>query len=258
MKIQRLESNNRFKGAPCETASHAAFQKTAKAFAKMGNVGEGASIACDFFGKALIVPLVIMTTSKEPQDKKEYSAFKNPIAAIIQLALEVPILAAGSKIVSNCANKGMFDIEGSDFSYNEKLKRAEFIDTFENCVPSLKENTKEFIDEVNLKGYSSKVQEQFDDIISNIDEPVKKTIKSSFKEYEKTYKNQFHLKNRICFVAAFILTPLLCALENKFHPIVMNKIFKLQHIDNKTNNNDRFTTFDEFLNTAKTKSGAAK
>ena len=258
MKIQKLESKNNFKGTPHQAATKAAFDKTAKAFAKMGDVGEGTSIACDFFGKALIVPFMIMTTSKEPQDKKEYSAFKNPIAAVIQLALEVPILAAGSKIVSNCANKGLFDIEGSDFSYNEKLKKAEFLEKIKECAPSLEKDSKEFLDKVKLKGYSNEIREQFDDIACKLDDSVKNTIKGSFKEYEKTYKNQFHLKNRICFVAALILTPLLCALENKFHPIVMEKIFKLQHLDNKNNNADKFITMDEFVKNTKAKGGVTK
>ena len=50
-----------------------------------------------------------MLASKEPVEKKEYSALKNPVAAIIQLALEVPVLLLGSKAIEKAANKGLFD-----------------------------------------------------------------------------------------------------------------------------------------------------
>ena len=249
MKIQRLENNCKLKRPSFQAVTQTAFQKTAKTFAKMGDIGEGTSIACDFFGKALVVPLVIMATSKEPQDKKEFSAFKNPVAAVIQLALEVPILAAGSKIIGECANKGMFDLKGSNFSYNEKLKRTKFINVFQKYAPSLKEKSKGFLDEVKSKGYSNKIIEQFDDITANLNEPTKKIIKGSFKEYEKTYKNLFHLKNRLCFAAALVLTPLLCALENKIHPAIMDKIFKLQHLDRKKEVVKKPGIFDDFIKT---------
>ncbi len=143
------------------------------------NGTDGTSIACDFFGKALIVPAVIMASSKEPQDKKEFSAFKNPVAATIQLALEVPLLAVSSKIIENAANKGMFDIEGSDFSYNEKLKKKEFIDEFEKCANTSKDTSMDFLDDLKSKGYSIKVQEQFDDMIDNFDKSAQRTLKRS-------------------------------------------------------------------------------
>ena len=249
MKILKSDNNNRYKRPSFQADSKTVLQKTAKTFAKMGDIGEGTSIACDFFGKALVVPLVIMTTSKEPEDKKEFSAFKNPVAAVIQLALEVPILATGSKIISKCANKGMFDIKGSNFSYNEELKRNKFVGLFQKYAPSLKEKSKGFLDEVKSKGYSNKIIEQFDDITSNLNDPAKKILKGAFKEYEKTYKNQFHLKNRLCFVAALVLTPLLCALENKLHPAIMDKIFKLQHLDRKKEKVKKNGIFDDFIKT---------
>jgi len=258
MKIPEMNINNRFTGTSYRNLTQNILNKTAKSFSKMGHIGEGASIACDFFGKALIVPAIIMTVSKEPKDKKEFSAFKNPVAAVIQLALEVPLLAVGSKVIGNCADRGMFDVEGSDFSYNEKLKRKEFIDTFEKCTNTSENVSKDFLDELKSKGYSTKVLEQFDDIISNLDDTSKNTLKRSFKEYERTYKNQFHLKNRVCFLAALVLTPLLCAIENKLHPPIMEKIFKLQHLEPKTETADKLVSLLKFYKPEKLSKGVIK
>ena len=152
----------------------------------------------------------------------------------------------------------MFDVEDSDFSYNEKLKRKEFIDTFEKCSNISKEASKDFLDELKSKGYSLKVQEQFDDIISNLDDTAKNTLKKSFKGYERTYKNQFHLKNRVCFLAALVLTPLLCAIENKLHPPIMEKIFKLQHLEPKPNAANKIITLQKFYKPAKLRKGVIK
>ena len=112
MKVQNttsLYNCPKFKGAPQNAVS-----KVAKTFADMGEMGEGVSIACDFLGKALVVPFVIMMASDEPKDKKEFSALKNPVAATIQLGLEAPVLFFGSKLIGKYANKGFFDKNPDD------------------------------------------------------------------------------------------------------------------------------------------------
>ena len=118
MKINSLDKTN-FKGysSAIKRAQYAAADK----FAKIDKIGEGTNIALDFIGKAILVPATIMAASKEPKEKKEYSALKNPVAAAFQLMMEAPILMLGSSFVANLANKGKLDREGSNFSYNEKL-----------------------------------------------------------------------------------------------------------------------------------------
>ncbi len=37
------------------------------------------------------------------------------------------------------------------------------------------------------------------------------------------------LKTDSVFAAAIILTPIICALENKLHPIIMDKIYEEEH-----------------------------
>ena len=227
MKVQNLTSinNNSFKGTSSITS------KIAKSFAKSGDIGEGTSIACDFLGKAVVVPAVIMLASNEPKDKKEFSAFKNPVAAFIQLGLEVPVLMVGSKIVGELADKGFFDNKKNaknGFSYNEKLQREKFIDTFEKISKksaSIKENSKNFIEEIKTTGYSKKAAEDIVEIVKGADDKAKEAIMTSFKNFEHARQNKFHLQNRICFVAALALTPLLCAIENYIHPKIMNKIY---------------------------------
>ncbi|MDO5437574.1 MAG: hypothetical protein Q4F80_05195 [bacterium] len=198
--------------------------KIANRFAKMGEIGEGASIACDFLGKALVVPAVIMLASNEDKEKKEYSAIKNPVAAFIQLGLEVPVLAMGSKIVGDLADKGFFDKKGSDFSYNEKKMKEAFVDTFEKHNP--KEKAGEFIKTIKEKGYTKKTAELFEEISAPLVGKAKEETVSAFKKLESTHKNQFHLKNRICFMAALVLTPVLCAIENKAHPKIMDMLYQ--------------------------------
>ena len=105
-------------------------EKIAKKFAKAGNIGEGTSIACDFLGKAVVVPAVIMLASSEPKENKEFSAFKNPVAAFIQLGLEVPVLMAGLKNMGGFVRKRLFFITKKakkSFFYNEKNTKEKII-----------------------------------------------------------------------------------------------------------------------------------
>lgn len=214
--------NQSFRGANKLTKS------IANGFAKMGEIGEGASITCDFLGKAVVVPVVIMAASKEPKEKKEYSAFKNPVAAVIQLALEVPILMGGTKLIGDLADKGIFDKKDSDFSYNEKKFRQSFVDCFESQAKndSALKDTKDFIETIKSKGYTKKMAESFDDILEKTGEETSKVLKKSFTQFESVHKNKFHLQNRVCFGAALLLTPLLCKMEDILHPKIMNLLYK--------------------------------
>lgn len=227
MRIARLNNNTpAFKGKGANLQN-----KFAKSFSKIDGIGEGTSIAFDFLGKAVIVPLVIMLSSKEPKEKKEYSAFKNPVAAVLQLALEVPILFFGSAAIEKAANKGKLDTENSS-RYNEKLHKDTFTkelkNSFENDTNNLKKiNT--IVDKVDKKGLSRKGIEAFEDIIELASNDKKEGLNKLFSEYKNAHLNLYHLKNRLCFVFAIILTPLICHLENKFHPVIMDKIYENEH-----------------------------
>ena len=210
--------------------------KVAKIFANMGEIGEGASITCDFLGKELVVPAVIMMASNEPKDKKEFSALKNPVAATIQLGLEVPVLFFGSKFLGKLANKGFFDKDPEKFSYNEKLFRDKFIKTIEETSKqndSIKDIAPDLIKDINKNGYTKKMADGFEDFLKSVDEGAKQDIKYAFNRFKQAYKNQFHLKNRICFLTALALTPVLCAIENWAHPKIMNKIYEHRNKNKK-------------------------
>ena len=231
-------------------------EKIAKKFAKAGNIGEGTSIACDFLGKAVVVPAVIMLASSEPKENKEFSAFKNPVAAFIQLGLEVPVLMAGSKIVGDLADKGYFDKAKNarkGFSYNEKLQREKFIDTFEKIAdktPKIKEKSKDFLTSIKDGGYTKKAAEDILEILDGADDKIKTAAIKSFKNFEHAHENKFHLQNRICFVAALLLTPFLCAIENYIHPKIMNKIYEKRAAKNPSKM-VKMPNIETFLNHAK-------
>lgn len=97
--------------------------KVANYLAKHPEVGEGTSITLDFIGKALVAPTFILFNpiSKEPEDKKEYAALKNPIAAVIQLSMEAPIFMVGSKAIEKMANSW----KGSQFNVKEATQIGE-------------------------------------------------------------------------------------------------------------------------------------
>ena len=161
----------------------------------MGEMGEGVSIACDFLGKALVVPFVIMMASDEPKDKKEFSALKNPVAATIQLGLEAPVLFFGSKLIGKYANKGFFDKNPDEFSYNEKLFRDKFVKTIEqvsNADDTVKKMAPDLIENLNKNGYTKKMADEFSQTLQTLGDSAKAPLKDSFKRFEKAYKNQFH------------------------------------------------------------------
>lgn len=226
MQINGISTNNTnpaFKGG-CAVLQ----RKFANTFANIDGIGEGASIAFDFLGKAVVVPAVIMLASKEPKEKKEYSALKNPVAAIIQLALEAPILFFGSKVIENMANKGLLD-KRQNKQYNEKFFKDSFISTLEDTVkenPTDIKKARGLIDNINAKGLTKKIAETAEILIETLPEKSKDLAKKAFQNYSTAHKKLYHLQNRLCFAAAIILTPLICALENKLHPIAMNKIYE--------------------------------
>lgn len=225
MKVAGINTHNSFPGfRGSMTTVH---KKIANTFAKMDGIGEGASIAFDFLGKAVVVPAVIMLASEEPKEKKEYSAIKNPVAATIQLLMEVPILYFGSKAIEKGANKGYFD-NGKNRQYNEKYFKDKFVSSLKASSKGSKKRKEagKIIDIVNEKGLTRKTTEAIEDFIKTVPKDARKAVQKSFNNYQGAHKRLFHLQNRLCFLAAIIMTPLLCALENKLHPIVMDKIYE--------------------------------
>lgn len=233
MKINSLDKAN-FKGysSAIKRAQYAAADK----FAKIDKIGEGTNIALDFIGKAILVPATIMAASKEPKEKKEYSALKNPVAAAFQLMMEAPILMLGSSFVANLANKGKLDREGSNFSYNEKLYKDKFIDSVKSAAKedkNFESISSELLEKLNKKGFGKNLKENFYDAIENSSISTKETLKKSLKEFDSTHKRLYHLQNRICFVAAIALTPILCKAEDYFFPKIM-KLIKHPEENKKT------------------------
>lgn len=228
MKTNSINNTN-FKGY--SSALKNTRLSVAKKFAKIDQIGEGTNIALDFFGKAVLVPATIMIASKEPEEKKEYSALKNPIAALFQLMMEVPILMAGSNLVEKLANKGKLDKAGSNFSYNEKLFKEKFISNIENTFQNdknLKETCANLVEKLNKKGLGKNLKEEFEEIIKKSSPNAKDALKKSLKDFDETHKRLYHLQNRVCFVAAIVLTPILCKAEDYFFPKIMNLIKKPQ------------------------------
>lgn len=193
-------------------------------FAKIDDIGEGVNITLDFLGKAVLVPATIMLVSKEEKEKKEYSALKNPVAATLQLLMEVPILMYGSKLIEKLANKGKLDKEGSIFSYNEKAAKEGFTTALQEAAKkdeTLKTKSVELIERLNKKGLNSNLKDAFQDSFEKLPEETSKALKKSLENYDTTHKRLYHLQNRVCFVAAIVLTPLLCAAEDFLFPKVM-------------------------------------
>jgi len=244
MKIARLNNN-----APYFKGRAANFQKrAANGFAKIDGVGEGVSIAFDFLGKAVVVPAVIMMSSKEPKEKKEYSAFKNPVAAVLQLALEVPILFFGSMGIGKAANKGAFDTKDSK-RYNEKFYQDKFIKELKNSAGENNSEVKNIVETIDKKGFSRKAAEGIEDFIKNASDNSKEALNQAFSQYKTAHTNLYHLQNRLCFAAAIILTPIICALENKFHPIIMDIIYEEEHkAEERKHPKPKFLNFISFEN----------
>ena len=225
-RINNVHNKTNFKAAlPAKKLQEA----TGKYFSKFEQIGEGANIALDFIGKAVLVPAIIMTTSKEEKEKKTYSAIKNPIGATIQLILEVPLLMLGSRYIEKIANQGKLDAKNSDFSFNEKAAKDNFVKTAKEMAEkdsTFKENASEFLKKVEEKGFTNQIKDDFDDIVAQLDETKVKGLVDSFKRMELSHRRLYHLQNRLCFAAALILTPVICAFENFLHPKVMNLIKK--------------------------------
>lgn len=224
MKINSIDSTH-FKslGSTVKNIKNAA----ADSFAKIDNVGEGTNIALDFLGKAILVPATIMIVSKEDKEKKEYSALKNPVAAVFQLMMEAPILIAGSNFVGKLANKGALDKAGSGISYNENLYRGKFILSVKNAAredENFKTVSDGLLEKLNKKGLGKNLRDDFYDIIEQTSAGTKESLKKSLKDYDTVHKRLYHLQNRVCFVAAIALTPLLCKAEDYFFPKIMNLI----------------------------------
>ncbi len=196
-------------------------KRFAQSMSKFDQFGEGTNISIDFLGKAILVPAVIMGATNEPKEKKQYSAIKNPIAAFIQLALEVPILYFGTKLIGKYANKGKLDKAGSEFSYNEKAAKDNFLKIFEN-TSNIEKERNGLIEKINKKGLTKRLTDELDEVVTKANSSA---LKKGFESYKASHKRLYHLQNRLCFAAALVLTPALCALENWAHPKVMDKFF---------------------------------
>lgn len=229
MKLSKINNFNNKPSFNAALPTRKIQEATSKYFSKFEQIGEGSNIALDFIGKAVLVPAIIMTTSKEEKDKKTYSAIKNPIGATIQLILEVPLLMFGSKYIEKVANKGGLDVKNSTFSYNEKGATDAFLKTAQKLTDNdeeFKTAASGFLEKIKDKGFSNALKDDFDDIIANFDENKVKDIVKSFKNMELAHRRLYHLQNRLCFAAALILTPVICGFENFLHPRVMNLISK--------------------------------
>lgn len=234
MKINPINNIN-YKGhqSILKSVKRAAGEK----FAQIDQIGEGTNIMLDFLGKAVVVPTTIMLVSKEDKEKKKYSALKNPVAAVMQLSMEAPILMLGSKFVEKLANENKLYKKGSRISYNERAAKEEFISIFNAaCLdnPTMKKNGAELIEKLNKKGLSKSLKEELQELINNYGKNFKKPLNQALVNFDKTHKNLYHLQNRVCFAAAIILTPLLCKAEDYFFPKVMSLLGKKSQNSQKT------------------------
>lgn len=223
-KINNFYNKPNFKAAaPARRLQEA----TSKYFSKFEQVGEGVNIALDFVGKAVLVPAVIMLSSKEDKEKKSYSAMKNPIGATAQLVIEAPLLMVGSKYIEKLANSGKLDNNDSNFSYNEKSATDNFLKTAKETAEknaAFKENTKDFVKKIENNGFANSMKDDFDDIIAKFGKEKMEDLIDAFKKMELSHNRLYHLQNRLCFAAALILTPVICGFENFMLPRVMKLI----------------------------------
>ena len=247
MKINSLNGSINFKGG---TGLSKGFRYTlGEGFAKIDQIGEGTNIALDFIGKAVIVPAVILAVSKEDKEKKEYSALKNPVAATIQLLMEVPILMACSKFIEKLANSGALDPQTGIKHYNESEAKKLFLHFAERASENDKtfeEKSKELITRLDKEGLTKKLKEDFEILIKNLKNPTdKKLLGSALEGYNHTKKMLFHLQNRISFIAALALTPVLCMAEDFIFPKIMNLIIKKPQ---EPVEKERPITFEKYIN----------
>lgn len=228
MKINSLNGSINYKGS----ASFVKNLKSAAAdsFARIDQIGEGTNIALDFIGKAVVVPAVILAVSKEDKEKKEYSALKNPVAATIQLLMEVPILMAGSKFIEKLANSGALDPKTGAKLYNENEAKKMFLYLVQQASQNdetFAQKSKELVEKLEKEGLSKNIKENFENLIKNSKNNTdKKLLSAALSGYDCTKKRLFHLQNRVCFIAALALTPILCKAEDFIFPKIMNLIIK--------------------------------
>ncbi len=197
--------------------------KAVKYFSSADSFGEGTNIAMDFLGKALIVPaLILMSPSKKSsKDEKFFVAAKNPVGATIQLAMEVPILFGVSKWIGNLANRGVLDNGETDFSYNAKAAKEEFVKTanaaFEDNA-AMKAEMKPFVDNLEEKGLTRKLLFEFSDVLQKLPQEAKKSLDN----FKFTQRKLYHLQNRIAFAGAILMAPVIGILESRIHTKIMN------------------------------------
>lgn len=241
MKVNNIQNSN---SHPPTTFSGLPTEKITQFFLKHENVGEATSIAIDILGKAVLVPLVIMFNpfSKKSQSKedKKYSAIKNPIAALIQLGLEVPIFYYTSNGIRNLANKGLLDNlkKSPNFSYNAKAAKNTFITSLDKMLILSPPEADRLTDITRLKQTLSKARppqktiRELNQFISSSGSNLKGQTKTALDNLNNVNKRLFHLESRFSFIAAILAVPLLCAIENWLHPKIMKLIDKRKQ--NKT------------------------
>lgn len=228
--IKQKNPSGVFRGLPADKIG-----KVSSFFLKNGNAGEATSVLVDIAGKAVLVPLVIMFNpfSKQKKEDKKYTAIKNPLAGLIQLGLEVPVFYYTAKGIKSLANKGLLD-KDPNFSYNAKLHKDMFLRNLDKLVKANPPNS-QIADEIrNLtaqlhkKKLSQKLVYDFNQVISkfpptnSINSDLKDTAKKSLDNYKIIDKRLFHLGSRFSFIAALLLIPVMCAIENWLHPKVVS------------------------------------
>jgi len=242
----KVNSQNNFNFTAKAPVIRGVQEFASKTFSKIDEIGEGTNITLDFLGKAVLVPAIIMSASKEDKETKQYSAIKNPIAATIQLALEVPILAIGSKAIESLANKGKLDGKNGDFSYNEIKCKDIFIKNVNEEAQNnenFAKKSKEILENLDKKGLNKKIKQELSELIENSANGGKKALKESLENFDLVHKRLYHLQNRFCFLSAIILTPILCKGEDFLFPKVMS-FFKKP----KTQKPHRMMSLQQFRN----------
>jgi hypothetical protein len=178
-------------------------------------------MAFDIAGKGVVLPLAIVFNnfSKEPREQKVYSAIKNPVTAVIQLGIQVPVFYAIWNGVGKLANRGLLDRD-PNYSFNAEFYANKFAGSIEHV-----EGIGKLKAELRKKGLTKRLANSFDEIVSGMDNPL---VKQSFKKFQEVDKRLFHLKSRFAFAGLLLSIPLVCAIENKCHPRLMNFIKKVK------------------------------
>ncbi len=187
-------------------------------FVKHSDVSNATDMAFDIAGKGLLLPAVVAfhPTSKESKECKRYSATKNVVAAGIEVVLQVPVFYAIWNGVGKLGNKGLLD-KDSGYSFNSRSFRKKFEQSLEDVagLDTLKKELKK------KKGLTKRLTYEFEEAISNINNKV---VTEAFENFRKVDKRLFHLKSRFSFAGLLLTMPLVCAIENKVHPKLMELI----------------------------------